>query len=197
MFRSGAAQTTDAALLRIGAKAHSIPRGQWLAPDQSGPARASSSSGQLRMVRLASKSISVDNEAVRVPGPLRSNIDSAQWQTRALGEFVFHAIFLLSGLSVGVFVATITSTLQQALLTSFFGLFPLLFRSGSIAPIESMPWWLQVASEASPFRHYIEIVSGLFLKGAGIVELWRHAAALLAISAPMFFGSWLIFRKSW
>lgn len=111
--------------------------------------------------------------------------------------FAFHALFLLSGLSIGVFVATITKTLQQALLTSFFGLFPLLFLSGSIAPIESMPWWLQIASEASPLRHYIEIVSGLFLKGAGILELWRHAAALLAISAPMFFGSWLIFRRTW
>lgn len=111
--------------------------------------------------------------------------------------FLFHTIFLLSGLSLGVFVATITNTLQQALLTSFFGLFPLLFLSGSLAPIESMPWWLQVGAEVSPMRHYIEIVSGLFLKGAGILELWPHAAALIAISAPLFLGSWLIFRRSW
>lgn len=111
--------------------------------------------------------------------------------------FLFHTIFLLSGLSLGVFVATITNTLQQALLTSFFGLFPLLFLSGSIAPVESMPWWLQVGSEVSPMRHYIEIVSGLFLKGAGISELWPHAVALIAISAPLFLASWLIFRRSW
>jgi len=111
--------------------------------------------------------------------------------------FVLQALFLLSGLSVGVFVATITNTLQQALLTSFFGLFPLLFLSGSIAPVESMPWWLQIASEASPMRHDIEIVSGLFLKGAGILELWRHALALILISVPLFLGSWLIFRRAW
>lgn len=96
-----------------------------------------------------------------------------------------------------MFVATITSTFQQALLTSSFGLFPLLFLSGSLAPIESMPWWLQVGAEVSPMRHYIEIVSGLFLKGAGILELWPHTVALIAISAPLFFGSWLIFRRSW
>ena len=111
--------------------------------------------------------------------------------------FAFHALFLLSGLAIGVFIATITDTLQQALLCSFFGLFPLLFLSGSIAPIESMPAALQVGAEASPIRHYIEIVSGLFLKGAGVAELWPHALALAAISALLFLGSWLIFRRSW
>jgi ABC-2 type transport system permease protein len=111
--------------------------------------------------------------------------------------FALHAVFLLSAVSIGVFVATITATLQQALLTSFFGLFPLLFLSGSVAPIESMPGWLQAASQASPLRHYIEIASGLFLKGAGMAELWPHALGLVLIGAPLLLGSWLIFRRSW
>lgn len=111
--------------------------------------------------------------------------------------FALHMLFLLSGLAIGVFVATITNTLQQALLSSFFGLFPLLFLSGSIAPIESMPVGLQIGAEASPIRHYIEIVSGLFLKGSGLAELWPHALALTAISAFLFASGWLIFRRSW
>lgn len=111
--------------------------------------------------------------------------------------FALHALFLLSGLSIGVFVATITSTLQQALLASFFGMFPLLFLSGSVTPIESMPAWLQLGAEVSPLRHYIEIVSGLFLKGAGMAELWPHALALAGISALLFVGGWLIFRRAW
>ena len=106
-------------------------------------------------------------------------------------------IFLLSAVSIGVFVATVTSTLQQAMLTSFFGLFPLLFLSGSIAPIESMPSWLQIGAEASPLRHYLEIVSGLFLKGAGMGELWPHAAALAALGVPLFALSWFLFRRQW
>ena len=107
------------------------------------------------------------------------------------------ALFLLSAVSIGMFVATITGTLQQAMLTSFFSLFPLLFLSGSISPIESMPRWLQVASEASPLRHGIEIVAGLFLKGAGMGELWPHALALALIGAPLFAASWLLFRRQW
>jgi ABC-2 type transport system permease protein len=111
--------------------------------------------------------------------------------------FALDLIFLLSAVSIGVFIATLTNTLQQAMLSSFFGLFPLLFLSGSIAPIESMPAWLQVASEVSPLRHQIEIVSGLFLKGAGMGELWPHAVALVAIAAPLFAVSWLRFRRQW
>lgn len=110
---------------------------------------------------------------------------------------VFEFIFLLSAVSIGVFVASITSTLQQAMLTSFFGLFPLLFLSGSVAPIESMPPWLQLGTEISPLRHYLAIVTGLFLKGAGMGELWPHAVALAAISVPLFLLSWSIFRKQW
>jgi ABC-2 type transport system permease protein len=105
--------------------------------------------------------------------------------------------FLLSCVSIGVFVSSFTSTLQQAMLVSFFGLFPLMFLSGTVAPIESMPGWLQAASQASPLRHYVEIVAGLFLKGAGFAELWPHAVALVAISASMFAAAWLLFRRQW
>ena len=104
---------------------------------------------------------------------------------------------LLSAVSIGIFIGTITATLQQALLTTFFSLFPLLFLSGSVTPIESMPGWLQVAIQASPLRHTITIASGMFLKGAGFRELWPHAAALAAISLPLFLGGWMIFRRAW
>lgn len=108
-----------------------------------------------------------------------------------------NVVFLLSAVAIGIFVACITKTLQQSMLVSFFSLFPLLFLSGSVAPIESMPPALQAASLGSPLRHFTEIVSGLFLKGSGISELWLHAAALGLISVLMFSGAWLIFKRSW
>lgn len=108
-----------------------------------------------------------------------------------------YALFLLSAVSIGVFVATVTSTLQQALLASFFGMFPLLFLSGSVTPIESMPVAIQIGAQASPLRHGIQIVTGLFLKGAGVPELWPHAVALAAIGLPLFAASWLLFRRQW
>ena len=110
---------------------------------------------------------------------------------------VLNLIFLLSAVSIGIFIGTLANTMQQALLSSFFSLFPLLFLSGSTTPIESMPHWLQLATQVSPLRHGVAIITGLFLKGAGFAELWPHAAALAAIGAPLFLGAWLIFRRAW
>lgn len=109
--------------------------------------------------------------------PLRGNLSAF---------LVLTAIFLLSAISIGVLVAAISRTLQQALLLSFFGLFPLMFLSGTMAPVESMPEALQMLSLASPLRHYMEVILGVFLKGAGFAELWPQTLALLAIGTPLF-----------
>ncbi len=104
------------------------------------------------------------------------------------------AVFLLSAIALGVLVASISRTLQQALLLSFFGLFPLMFLSGTLAPVESMPDALQTLSLASPLRHYMDVILGVFLKGAGVAELWPQTLALAAIGAPLFALAAIIFR---
>jgi len=106
------------------------------------------------------------------------------------------ALFLLSAVAIGVLVAAVSATLQQALLLSFFGLFPMMFLSGTIVPVESMPRALQTISWASPVRHYLDAMLGLFLKGSGIGVLWPHALALLAIGIPLFALAVHIFRRS-
>lgn len=113
-----------------------------------------------------------------------------------LGTFVaLTGLFLVSAISLGVLIASVTSSLQQALLVSFFGLFPLMFLSGTMVPVESMPNALQVASLASPLRHYMEVILDVFLKGAGLADLWRQALALLAIGAALFASAIIAFRR--
>lgn len=104
------------------------------------------------------------------------------------------AVFLLSAIALGVLIASITQTLQQALLLSFFGLFPIMFLSGTLAPVESMPAALQTVSLVSPLRHYMDVILGIFLKGAGTEDLWPQALALIAIGVPLFAVATLIFR---
>lgn len=106
------------------------------------------------------------------------------------------AIFLLSAIAIGVVVATIAKTLQQALLLAFFGLFPLMFLSGSLVPVESMPDILQKLSYLSPLRYYMDVILGIFLKGAGLQELWPQALGLLAIGAVLYSGSLVVFRRT-
>jgi ABC-2 type transport system permease protein len=104
------------------------------------------------------------------------------------------ALFLLSAIGIGVLIAAVTRTLQQALLLAFFGLFPIMFLSGSFVPIKAMPDFLQKLSLLSPLRYYNDIILGIFLKGVGLVELWPQSLALLAIGAFLFVCSLLVFR---
>lgn len=104
-------------------------------------------------------------------------------------------IFLLSAIGLGVLIATFTRTLQQALLVAFLGLFPLLFLSGTLVPIESMPVPLQWATLFSPLRHYMDIVLGIFLKGVGLEVLWPQALALTALGAGLFAAALAVFRR--
>jgi len=98
---------------------------------------------------------------------------------------LFSTTFVLSSLGIGFLVATISDTLQQALLISFLVLFPVLFLSGTTVPLESMPKGLQYLAELSPLRHYMDAVLALFLKGAGITILWPRLLALLGLGAVL------------
>lgn len=106
------------------------------------------------------------------------------------------AVFLISAIAIGVLVAAVSRTLQQALLLSFFGLFPMMFLSGTVAPVESMPEPLQKVSLASPLRHYLDITLGIFLKGVGLRELWPQALILLVIGLLLFTLAAIIFRRN-
>jgi ABC-2 type transport system permease protein len=105
------------------------------------------------------------------------------------------ALFLLSAVGIGVLVAAVTRTLQQALLLAFFGLFPIMFLSGTFVPIKAMPDFLQKLSLLSPVRYYNDIILGIFLKGAGLAELWPQSAALAAIGTFLFGCALFIFRR--
>jgi ABC-2 type transport system permease protein len=105
------------------------------------------------------------------------------------------AVFLMSSMGIGILVATVTDTLQQALLVSFMLLFPLLFLSGTVVPLESMPTGIQYLADFSPVRHYMDAVLGLFLKGVGIEVLWPRLAAMAAIGSVLLGLSVLRFRR--
>lgn len=109
---------------------------------------------------------------------------------------VFTALLLVSSMGIGFLIATYTQTMQQALLIGFFALFPVLFLSGTIVPIESMPIGVQALSQLSPLRHYMDAILGIFLKGIGLEILWPRAAAMGSIAATLLGLSIVRFRRS-
>ena len=89
-------------------------------------------------------------------------------------------VYLLCTLGLGLFVSTVSSTQQQAMMTAvFFFMFPMIYLSGFIFPVENMPVAIQPLSYAIPLTYYLVIVRGIFLKGVGLETFWPQALALL------------------
>lgn len=102
------------------------------------------------------------------------------------------AIALAGFLCIGFFIGTLAENLQQALLLAFFVLFPLMFLSGTISPLESAPRLIQWLSALSPVRYYMQIALGILLKGVGLDVLWPQLAALTG--SGMVLGVWSVVR---
>jgi len=108
---------------------------------------------------------------------------------------VASAAALVTCLGAGILIATFARNLQQALLIAFFVLFPTMFLSGTIVPVESMPATLQVLSAASPIRYYLDIALGTLLKGVGWSVLWPQLAVLAAMGVGLSAVSLLRLRR--
>ncbi len=92
---------------------------------------------------------------------------------------VLAVLFIFTTLGIGLFVSTVSSTQQQAMMTAmFFVMLPMNFLSGFIFPIENMPKVIQGISYVLPLRYFYEIIRGIFLRGAGLDVLWPQVIAL-------------------
>ncbi len=77
-------------------------------------------------------------------------------------------LYLMSTLGIGLLISSYASTQQQAMLTAFFILMPMVILSGFAFPIRNMPEWIQYITYLNPLRYYLEVIRDLFLKGGGI-----------------------------
>jgi len=109
--------------------------------------------------------------------------------------FLGAVLFLISSVSVGLFISTISSTQQQAQVATFFFALPAVILSGFAFPLESMPEWVQVLTHANPLRYFLVVIRGVFLKGIGLDILWPQMAALALLGGTMILLSSLRFRK--
>jgi ABC-2 type transport system permease protein len=104
-------------------------------------------------------------------------------------------LFLLSTLGVGLFISTVSSTQQEAMMTTFFVILPFFMLSGFVFPIDNMPEFVQWLTLLNPLRYFLVIIRGIFLKGVGFSVLWDQFAALALLGIILFTGATLRFRK--
>ena len=110
--------------------------------------------------------------------------------------FAFSLVFLFSSLGLGLLVSTFSENQQQAMMASvFFVIMPMIILSGFVFPVENMPAPIRAVTYILPLRYYFTVVRGIYLKGAGLGELWDEGLALLVLGAVIFAVSLLRFRK--
>jgi ABC-2 type transport system permease protein len=105
------------------------------------------------------------------------------------------AFAALAGIGIGVMIATVSKSQQQAQLLTFFVNPPLTMLSGATSPIENMPVIFQKLSYLDPLRYMVSIVRGVTLKNAPWDALWPNLAALAAFAVVLFAISAVRFRK--
>jgi drug efflux transport system permease protein len=105
------------------------------------------------------------------------------------------ALAALAGIGIGVMVATVSKSQQQAQLLTFFVNPPLTLLSGATSPLENMPDFFQKLSYLDPLRYMVMIVRGVTLKSAPWSALWPNLLALMAFSVILFAISAWRFRK--
>jgi drug efflux transport system permease protein len=102
----------------------------------------------------------------------------------------------LATVGIGIWIATYAHNQMQALLLTFFVLFPMMFLSGTITPVAAMPIWLQWLSFLSPMRHYLSLALGIFIKGLAVEAVWPHVLALTSFTILILWIGLRRFRHS-
>ncbi len=105
-------------------------------------------------------------------------------------------LYILGGLAVGLLISTISRTQQEAFMSMFLFFQPSIILSGFFYPIDSMPQLFRWVTLGNPVRHFLEVVRGVFLKGAGFADLWPQYLGLAVLAGVVLWVAVIRFPKT-
>ncbi len=109
--------------------------------------------------------------------------------------FVLSLLFIFSTLGIGILVSTVSHTQQQALFLAWFIMIFCILMSGFFLPLDNMPRVVYYLTYLDPLRYFMVIVRELFLKGAGLADLWPQIAALAGLAVTLLVAAVARFNK--
>lgn len=109
-----------------------------------------------------------------------------------LGIMIFIAALVL----IGYAISTIAQSQMQAMQMSFFFFLPSLMLSGFMFPFKGMPLWAQMLGEIFPLTHFLRLVRGIMLKGAGFEAVQSTIVILIGFTIILAAIALLRFRKT-
>ena len=105
-------------------------------------------------------------------------------------------VYLFTTLGIGLFISTISSTQQEAMMSVFLVYMPMVLLSGFAYPIANMPLIIQWSTFINPLRYFMVVVRSIFLKGVGLEVLWVQLVPLFIMGILVISFSAFKFRKS-
>jgi ABC-2 type transport system permease protein len=112
-----------------------------------------------------------------------------------LDVYLAAVLLILANLTMGLLISTRAQSQFQAMQMTFFVFLPSILLSGFMFPFAGMPRAVQWIAEALPLTHFLRLIRGIMLRGAGLWELWPEVLALLGFTAVMMAAAILRFRK--
>jgi ABC-2 type transport system permease protein len=88
-----------------------------------------------------------------------------------------------------------SSSQQQAFLGGFLFTIPAVLLSGLMTPLLAMPAWLRPLTLLNPIRWYVELIRGVLMRGAGLLDLWVPLLALLVLGTAILAAATLRFHR--
>ncbi len=97
--------------------------------------------------------------------------------------FAESTLFIITCLTIGIFISVRTASQQVAMLISLMGMMlPTILFSGFMFPIENMPKVLQVITNIVPAKWYYIIVKSIMIKGLGFSAIWKETLILAGMT---------------
>ena len=109
--------------------------------------------------------------------------------------FAESTLFIITCLTVGIFISVKTASQQVAMLISLMGMMlPTILFSGFMFPIENMPVALQIISNVVPAKWFYIIVKSIMIKGLGFSGIWRETLILAGMTVFLLIVSLRTFK---
>ncbi len=104
-------------------------------------------------------------------------------------------VFVTSISGVGLFISSLCSTQQQAMLGTFIFMMPSVLLAGYATPIETMPEWLQPVTYLIALKYMLVISKGLFLKAMPASIVFNNIWPMAVLAVFNLIGAGLFFRR--
>jgi ABC-2 type transport system permease protein len=109
--------------------------------------------------------------------------------------FVSALLYVFALASLGLLVSTKAKSQNEAMQMSMTVMLPSIFFSGFIFPRETMPWIFYAIGAVLPLTYFVELMRGIILRGASLLESWRQLLVLALMGVALFSLCALRFKK--